>query len=449
MAKPKSNRLDTIYAPATARGRSALAVIRISGPLSGDLLERLTAAKKPPERRASLRRLVDPETGEALDRALVLWFRGPASATGEDLAELHLHGGPAVLDGLLAALGRLPGVRLAEPGEFARRAFANDKLDLTQVEGLADLVAAETAGQRRQALAQAEGSLARRLAHWRETLIGIAAYVEAHLDFSEEEEIPKDILARSAARVAALTVEMAAVLAEAAAGERLRDGIACALLGAPNVGKSSLLNALAGREAAIVTDRPGTTRDPIEVALDLEGLPVTLIDTAGLNPESDDPIEREGMRRALARASACDLALILVDATCPLCPPDALAALPPERSLVVANKCDLVTGHANSEALSISVKTGFGLPSLLSALTLRARSLQGSEGCEPPLVTRARQRRALEEALSALQRSLTASLPELFAEELRLALHSIGRLSGRVDVEDILDRVFAEFCIGK
>ncbi|MBC6417213.1 MAG: tRNA uridine-5-carboxymethylaminomethyl(34) synthesis GTPase MnmE, partial [Rhodospirillales bacterium] len=322
--------MDTIYAPATARGRSALAVIRISGPLSGDLLERLTAATELPERRASLRRLVDPETGEALDQALVFWFRGPASATGEDVAELHLHGGSAVLDGVLSVLGRLPGVRLAEPGEFARRAFANDKLDLTQVEGLADLVAAETAGQRRQALAQAEGGLARRLAHWRETLVGIAAYVEAHLDFSEEEEIPKDLLARSAARVAVLTGEMEATVAEAAAGERLRDGIACALLGAPNVGKSSLLNALAGREAAIVTDHPGTTRDPVEVALDLEGLPVTLIDTAGLNPESEDPIEREGMRRALARAGACDLALILVDATCPVWPPDVLAVLPPD-----------------------------------------------------------------------------------------------------------------------
>ncbi len=441
---------DTIFAPATRRGRAALAVIRVSGPEAGPLLDRLTGASRPAPRVASLRRLSDPESGEGLDQALVLWFPAPGSASGEDLAELHLHGGPAVLDATLAALAASPGLRLAEPGEFARRAFANGKLDLTQVEGLADLVAAETAAQRRQALAQAEGALARRLADWRQRLIAAAALVEAELDFSEE-EVPDGLPAQAEALVRPVAEEIAAALARAPWGERIREGITCVLLGAPNVGKSSLLNALAGREAAIVTDRPGTTRDPIEVALDLKGLPVTLIDTAGIAEASDDPIEREGMRRALERAGRSDLALLVLDLSAPgAVLPAEVSGLPPERCLRVGNKADLdrVTPPPGLDLL-VSARTGTGLEALLTKLGERAAVLMEADEGEAALVTRSRQHAALQEVLQALTVERAAGLPELFAEDLRLALRALGRVAGSVDVEEVLDRLFGEFCIGK
>ncbi|MEQ8650987.1 MAG: tRNA uridine-5-carboxymethylaminomethyl(34) synthesis GTPase MnmE [Kiloniellales bacterium] len=440
--------LDSIFAPATARGRSALAVIRISGPSAGSTLDRLCDRNRPKPRRASLRHVKHPTTGEGLDQALVLWFPGPASATGEDVVELHLHGGPAVVAGLLDALSAEPGLRLAEPGEFARRAFANDKLDLTQIEGLADLVAAETGAQRRQALAQAEGTLSARLAAWREALLQAAALVEAQLDFSDE-EIPDGLAARASGQAAAVAEEIRGVLARAPWGERLREGISCALLGAPNVGKSSLLNALAGRDAAIVTDRPGTTRDPIEVSLDLAGLPVTLIDTAGIARASQDPIEREGIRRSLQRAEQSDLALLVVDLSRSEALPDALAEIPPERRLTVGNKADLGPSDLAGLDLAMSAKTGAGLDRLLALLTDKAESLMAASNGEAALVSRARQRNALQDALEALDRGAVAPLPELFAEEIRLALRAFGRVAGRVDVEDVLDRLFGEFCIGK
>ncbi len=440
--------LETIYAPATARGRSALAIVRITGTQAGSLLDRLCRGARPAARIASLRHLEDPDSGEGLDQALVLWFPAPRSASGEDLVELHLHGGPAVLDGVLSALSRQAGLRLAEPGEFARRAFANGKLDLTQIEGLADLVAAETGAQRLQALAQAEGALSQRLEVWRARLIQAAALIEAHLDFAEE-EIPDDLRSQSSEEAEAVAEEISVVLARAAWGERLRDGIACALLGAPNVGKSSLLNALTGRDAAIVTDRPGTTRDPIEVSLDLKGLPITLIDTAGIAAASDDTIEQEGMRRSLQRAEASDLALVIVDISRPLDLPEVLTEIPPERRLLIGNKCDLGQTRTQHLDVAISAKSGAGLEDLISALTTKAKASMGQREGEAALVTRARQRLALQEALEALERSRTAVLPELFAEELRLALRAFGKLAGRVDVEEILDRIFGDFCIGK
>lgn len=439
---------ETIFAPATARGRSALAVIRISGPSAGVALDRLNEEARPKSRRASLRHLQDPRTGEKLDQALVLWFPAPNSATGEDLVELHLHGGPAVVSGLLDVLGAEPDLRLAEPGEFARRAFANDKLDLTQIEGLADLVAAETSAQRQQALAQASGALSSRLGTWRETLLQAAALAEAQLDFSDE-EVPDDLAERVAARTAGVADEIRQVLARAPWGERLRDGIACALLGAPNVGKSSLLNALAGRDAAIVTDQPGTTRDPIEVSLDLAGLPVTLIDTAGIAEQSDDPIEREGIRRSLQRAEQSDLALLVVDLSRPEALPEVLDSVPPDRRLVIGNKADLGDAMVAGLDLAISAKSGAGLDRLLSLLSEKAGQVMGTTGGEAVLVSRARQRAALQDALEALDRGKTAALPELLAEEIRLALRAFGKLTGRVDVEDVLDRLFGEFCIGK
>ncbi len=350
--------------------------------------------------------------------------------------------------GLLETLGAEPGLRLAEPGEFARRAFANDKLDLTQIEGLADLVAAETGAQRRQALAQAEGALSQRLASWRQDLLRAAALLEAQLDFSDE-ELPDDLAGHAAETAAGVGEEIRSVLTRAPWGERLREGIACALLGAPNVGKSSLLNALAGRDAAIVTDRPGTTRDPIEVSLDLAGLPVTLIDTAGIAEGSDDPVEREGIRRSLQRAEQSDLALVVVDLSRPQALPDALHAIPSERRLLVGNKADLGGREVQGLDLRISVQSGAGLEDLLTLLTGRAQALMGSSEGEAALVSRARQRSALQEALEALDRSKDAELPELLAEDLRLALRALGKLAGRVDVEEVLDRLFGEFCIGK
>ncbi len=439
---------DTIFALATARGRAALASVRISGAAAGATLDGLAGLPRPGGRQAALRLLRHPGSGEALDQALVLWFPAPASATGEDVAELHLHGGPAVIAGVLEALAAEPGLRMAEPGEFARRAFANGKLDLSQIEGLADLVAAETAAQRRQALAQAEGALARHLADWRGRLIKASALIEAHLDFADE-DIPGDLLARAGETAAAISREIRSALAEARRGERIRNGYTCALLGAPNVGKSSLLNCLAGRDAAIVTDRPGTTRDLIEVALDIDGVPLTVTDTAGIHAGGEDEIEREGMRRALARAVESDLWIHLIDLSAEEDVAEALCELPQDRCLVIGNKADLPRRAGVAVSAAISAKTGQGLDRLVRLLADRLDGLSGPVSSEAPLVTRARQRAALEEALTALERSRESALPELLAEDLRLALRAFGRVAGQVDVEDVLDLVFREFCIGK
>ncbi|GAB5468780.1 MAG: tRNA uridine-5-carboxymethylaminomethyl(34) synthesis GTPase MnmE [Rhodospirillales bacterium] len=439
--------MDTIFALATARGRAALATVRISGPQAGPLLDSLTGRVRPLARQAALRVLADPQSGDLLDQALVLWFPAPASATGEDLAELHLHGGPAVIAGVLQALAAYPQVRMAEAGEFARRAFTNDKMDLTQVEGLADLIAAETAGQRRQALAQAEGGLARQLTAWRQRLIAVSGQMEALLDFAEE-EIPDDLLGEVERQAGDIAAEIAGLLDKANHGERMREGLRCALLGAPNVGKSSLLNVLAGREAAIVTDRPGTTRDLIEVHLDLGGLPVILTDTAGISAESDDDIEREGMRRALVRASEADLVVLLLDLSRDDPLPRALADLDGERCLLIGSKADLPRRNGAEVELSLSARSGAGVEALIALLQERGQGLLAVGG-EPALVTRARQRNALQEATTCLVRARPTGLPELLAEDLRLALRALGRVAGRVDVEEVLDSLFREFCIGK
>src|SRR5229473_4511712 len=328
---------DTIYAPATAAGRAAIAIIRLSGPASGSAVAAL-AGKLPPPRVARHVRLHDPDSGEELDDALVLWFPAPNSVTGEDVAELHLHGSRAVIAAIMAALGR-QGLRLAEPGEFTRRAFLNDKLDLVQAEAVADLAAAETEAQRRQALRQLDGRLGELYCGWSERLLRLLAHLEAAIDFPDE-DLPPEIEARVAAETAALAAEITRHLADGHRGERLRDGIAVAIVGPPNAGKSSLLNQLARREAAITSPIAGTTRDVIEVAIDLAGYPVVLADTAGLR-DSADVVEQEGLRRALQRAEAAELRLFVYDARCP---EDALgaAAWPGPDTLVVANKIDLV-----------------------------------------------------------------------------------------------------------
>jgi tRNA modification GTPase len=444
---------DTIVAPASGAGLAAIAVIRISGPKTRDVLDALCGGRPPP-RHASLRAIGLP-SGPLLDRGLVLWFESPASFTGEDMAELHVHGSRAVIRGVVDAVLTLPGTRLAEPGEFARRAFENGKLDLTEVEGLADLINAETEAQRRQALAQAEGSLRALYEGWRAELVRAQALIEAGLDFADEGDVIADVAAKADPIVASLRAAIARHLSDRR-GERLRDGFKVVIAGAPNAGKSSLLNALAKRDAAIVSEEAGTTRDVIEVHLDLGGVPVMLIDTAGLR-EAEGKVEAEGIRRALARAGDADLVLWVVDATAPQW--DAPRSLAPEKSerggaglapIAVLNKIDLAPDEgAERHCLRISAKTGEGIERLVDALAEKA-ALATESGAGAPLLTRARHRLELHAAHAALERYGENALgPEFRAEELRIAAHHLGRLTGRIDVEEVLGAIFAEFCIGK
>ncbi|HYC03405.1 MAG TPA: tRNA uridine-5-carboxymethylaminomethyl(34) synthesis GTPase MnmE [Azospirillaceae bacterium] len=438
---------DTIFALASAPGRGAVQIIRISGPEAGNALATLTGKPLPPARQAALTALHDPVGGEVMDRALLLWFPTPSSFTGEDVAELHLHGGRAVLSAVTAALAGL-GLRVAEPGEFSRRAFENGKLDLTEAEAIADLVEAETAAQRRQALRQMQGELGRLYEDWRSRLVRALAHLEADIDFPDE-DLPESVAPAVRPVLESLAAEIGAHLDDGHRGERLRDGVSIAILGAPNAGKSSLLNAIARRDVAIVSARAGTTRDVIEAYLDLGGFPVVLADTAGLRDAADE-IEQEGIRRARARAEAADLKLLVFDAGTG---PDAeTLALAGGDALLVLNKADLLTspapaGVGGHPAIVVSAASGEGLPSLLSALQSRVAELVTGSGA-PPL-TRARHRAALEECRAALLRALAAPLPELAAEDVRLAARALGRITGRVDVEDLLDVIFRDFCIGK
>jgi tRNA modification GTPase len=405
------------------------------------------AGTVPEPRVARLAAIRNPETGEILDRGLVLWFPPPRSFTGEAMAELHIHGGRAVMEGVLAALAAFPDMRLAEPGEFARRAFENGKLDLTAAEGLADLIDAETEAQRRQAIRQAGGALSELYEAWRGRLIAASAALEAALDFSDEGDVPETIADAVRPAVKALVGEMAAHLADARGGEILREGFRVVIAGPPNAGKSSLLNALAQRDAAIVSAEAGTTRDVIEVRLNLGGYPVVLMDTAGIR-EASGEIEREGIRRSLDRMRDADLVLWVEDMTTPGPAADALPDNAVEL-LRVANKIDLAPGEAGKGAIPISARTGEGIDALLEALLTRARSqIVTIEGAA---ITRARHRQELERAQAALIAFLhePAAELELRAEDLRSATMALGRLTGRVDVEDILDKIFADFCIGK
>ncbi len=446
---------DTIFALSTPPGRGGIAVFRISGPAAGDALTALSGSGRLPPRRARLVALRRPDDGTPIDRGLVLWFPGPASFTGEDLAELQLHGGRAVVAATAGALAALPGLRVAEPGEFTRRAFDNGKLDLAEVEGLADLINAETEAQRRVALDQLGGGLSRVVEGWRRRLIEVAARLEAWIDFPED-DLPVGLAAAVAGDLAGLRDEMAPYLESDRRGERLRDGLTVSILGAPNVGKSSLLNAIARRDVAIVSDRAGTTRDVIEVHLDLGGYPLTLADTAGLRAveaEGGDEIEVEGVARARRRAETSDLRLVVFDATQDPAAQKETRDLMAADSLVVFNKIDLAPppepiAFETNAVFAVSAKTGAGLAALLDALTARAEMLLGSAG-GAPLLTRLRHREALADCVAALGRAEGAALPELRAEDLRLALRALGRITGRVDVEELLDVIFREFCIGK
>ena len=441
--------LTTIFALATAPGRSGVAVVRISGPEAGSALAALTGRPVPTPRRAVLTKLRDPRSGDALDDALVLRFTAPASFTGEDVVELHLHGGRAVVTGVIEALATLPGLRLAEPGEFTRRAFENGKLDLTEAEAVADLIDAETTAQRRQALRQMEGALGKLYDGWRERLTRALAHIEADIDFAED-DLPGGVADAVRPVVAGLAGEIAAHLDDGGRGERLREGLHIAIVGAPNAGKSSLLNALARRDAAIVSARAGTTRDIIEVHLDLGGYPVVLADTAGLREAAADEVEEEGIRRARDRAARSDVKVAVFDATTL---PDLDAAtldLIDRDTVVVFNKTDLATANDLRPDLSpilVSAHTGAGLKALEEKLT--AFSADRLAIGSAPSLTRARHRAALAECRESLLRALSAPLPELAAEDVRLASRALGRITGRVDVEDLLDVIFRDFCIGK
>ncbi len=415
----------------------------------------------PTPRQARLCRLVGGQ-GRLIDKGLVLWFPAPASFTGEDVAEFHVHGGAAVVAAMLRELCAR-GLRLAEPGEFTRRAFAHGKLDLTQVAGIAELIDSETEGQRRQALARADGQVARTLGDFRIRLLRVLAHVEALIDFPDE-DLPDDVARNLAAEIIGIRAAIGEGISGRRAAERVRDGIKVAIVGAPNAGKSSLLNALAGREAAIVSTIAGTTRDVLEVHMDVGGLAVTLADTAGLR-ETRDVIEREGVRRAHMAAETADLRIGVFDPSENRFDSGTLALLQPD-DLVVLTKVDLgATGTLiDSEAnhplnrfnpLAVSALTGAGLSTLKDALAQRAEDL--TMGAEGALAIQLREEAALREAVEALIRA-EALLPvgadadasfELAAEDIRLALRALARVTGRVDVEDVLDLVFAQFCIGK
>ena len=441
---------DTIYALSSAPGRAGVAVFRLSGPGARQALERLAGALPAP-RRASLRVLRHPE-GAEIDRGLVLWLPGPESFTGEDMAELQVHGSRAVAAALAEALGRLKGFRLAEPGEFSRRAFENGRLDLTEAEGLADLIDAETEAQRRQAVAQMEGAAGRLYDGWRARLMRALAHLEAELDFSDEGDVPGSLRQEVLAEAAALEKEIVRHLADGRRGERLREGVRVVIAGPPNAGKSTLMNALAQRDVAIVSARAGTTRDVIEVHLDLAGFPVILTDTAGLR-EAGDEIEEEGVRRAKRALERADLLLWLDPMGGePVAPP----RLEGQILVHVRSKCDLATDSApvrsgESAELAISVPRDWGIDALIERIAEAARDLCGSG--EEPAISRARHRAALEECAAALSRfaqgARAGTSTELLAEELRLASRALGRLTGRVDVEDLLAVIFADFCIGK
>lgn len=446
---------QTIFALSSGRPPSAIALVRVSGPQAGLVLTTL-AGKLPTPRQAS-RRLLRDGAGQPIDDAVVLWFPAPGTATGEDVAEFHVHGGRAVLAALLAEISLIPKTRAAEPGEFTRRAFENGKLDLTEAEGLDDLIHADTDRQRRQALRQLQGLLGNRARDWRERIIEASALIEAGIDFSDEGDVPAELVAPAVKAIKALHDEIAKVLAAQGHSERLRDGLVVAIAGEPNVGKSTLMNQLARREVAIVSPHAGTTRDVIEVQLDLDGYPVTVIDTAGIR-ESDDPVEQEGVRRARARAEDADLVLWLVEGE-RTADPDAMRSLRTtgegQRSSgsvwIVRNKIDLggaATARPAGE-FGISASQGDGIPELVEALVKFVADFFGTT--EGALVTRTRQRDLLVRASDSLRRSLelVEEGEELAAEELRAAAYALGRLLGRVDVEDVLGAIFQKFCIGK
>jgi tRNA modification GTPase len=434
---------QSIFALSSGRPPSAIAMVRLSGPQAGTVLTAL--AGRIPAPRMATRVLLRDASGLPIDDAVVLWFAGPASATGEDVAEFHVHGGRAVLAALFGALSAFGDVRAAEPGEFTRRAFENGKLDLTEAEALDDLIHADTDRQRRQALRQLKGMLGERARHWRAQIIDASALIEAGIDFSDEGDVSADLVGPALAKIDTLLAEIEEVLAAQGRSERLREGLVVAIAGAPNVGKSTLMNQLARREVAIVSPHAGTTRDVIEVQFDLDGYPVTLIDTAGIR-ETDDPVEQEGVRRARARAGEADLVLWLIDGDWCDAAVDGAAPVWTVHTKIDLGPCQPDAGGFD---FLISASRGDGLKELTSALVGFAGDYFGSE--QGGLIGRERHRKLLWETAELLRRSVGAvdKGDEFIAEDLRAAADRLGRLLGRVDIEDILDKIFHDFCVGK
>lgn len=470
------NGTDTIYALASAQGRAGIAVVRVSGPQARQSLSRLSTASCPP-RQAVLTTLRSPETQAVIDAAIVIYFQPPRSYTGEDVVEYHIHGGKAVRESLFAALAAMEGHRLAEPGEFTRRAFENGRMDLTQAEAVADLIHAETEAQKQLALGQMGGTLSDLYQGWAEKLVRALAYAEAQIDFSEEDLPDAEVKSHITPVLARVADDIAAHLDDGHRGERLRDGIKIAVIGAPNTGKSSLINALARRDVAIVSDLAGTTRDILEVHLDLNGYPVTFYDTAGLRPEqlssgsAHDKIEAEGIKRALKIADEADFKILLFDGTEDALHPQTLA-LQDDRSIIVINKIDQVTslrgaisdeaihttsnkhpidcfaGARNDDYIYISVREGIGLNDLINNVSRETMKLF-EDIQNTPSLTRARHRESLQEAQTHILRAVNGFSPDMIAEDIRLTVRAIGRITGRTDVEDLLDIIFRDFCIGK
>lgn len=435
---------DTIFALATPPGKSGVAILRLSGTRSLTALQRLTGQLAFMPRYAHY--VTFQACGNVIDTGLALYFKGPHSFTGEDVAECHVHGSLAVIREMLAALGDINGLRSADPGEFTRRAFANGKIDLIEAEGMADLIEAETSQQKAQALSQMQGILSGYYEELRGSVTRCLALLEAYIDFPDE-DIPDSVLSALENDIKALQVDIAAVLDDQRRGERLRAGITVVILGAPNVGKSSLLNAIARRDVAIVSYKAGTTRDTIETHLDIAGYPVVLVDTAGLR-ESGDEIEAEGIRRALARAGDSDLKLVLFDGAQWPKKDAASAALVDGQSLEVVSKCDLLDdSRREANRIYISTRTGEGIDQLLQVIEQRIIMLFASQ--PSPFITQSRHRALLCEAAQFINKSLKNESLELRCEELRQAAQAIGKITGKIQVDDVLDVIFKRFCIGK
>ncbi len=440
--------MDTVFALASGRGRAGIAVVRLSGPAAFDAITKLTDKPLPKIRYAALREVKSLDRSFLIDEAMIILFEGPKSFTGEDVAEIHLHGGPAIVEALFAELLKLPDFRLAEPGEFTRRAFELGRMDLTAAEGIGDLVNAETHAQHQQALRQMRGALGELYSKWRESLVGSLAHLEADIDFPDE-DLPDGVAGAIRPKIAELRSEIERHLADGGRGEKIRDGLDVAIVGAPNVGKSSLLNYLARRDVAIVSEQAGTTRDVMEVHLDLGGYPVTIADTAGIR-DAEDMVEQEGVRRARMRAEAADIIIFMSAENVS----EGAETLNFSNSNYirydVRNKVDLTGDDPTTRGerqFDLSVKYDRGVEALLSKLTDDVTSMLDVSGA--PSLTRMRHRRALEDCVQALYRFDQAPDPELAAEDVRLATRALGRITGRVDVEDILDVVFGDFCIGK
>ncbi len=435
---------DTIYALASAHGRAGIAVVRVSGALAFESLVRLSADNFPP-RKAVFTHLKNPEDQSLIDECIVITFHPPKSYTGEKTVEYNIHGGKAVRESLLNALAKMDGHRLAEPGEFTRRAFENGNLDLTQAEAVADLIHAETEAQKQLALNQMGGALSNLYQSWAEKLVRALAYAEAQIDFAEEDLPDDEVKAHITPVLNEIQSAIQMHLNDGNRGEILREGIKIAIIGAPNAGKSSLINALAKREIAIISDIAGTTRDVLEVHLDLNGYPVTLYDTAGLRGETDDVIEQEGIKRAQAKASEADFKILLFDGTRDR-DAETLNFLD-DQSFLVINKCDLIN-KIDDKYINISCQTGQGIDDLIGHVSRETEKIFDDIQSSPSL-TRSRHRESLIEALGNIDRALNGFSPDMIAEDIRMAVRAIGRITGRTDVEDLLDIIFRDFCIGK